>query len=247
MLGKLLFVMGFAGALLAQHTFTPADIEEGGRLFRSNCVGCHGPEGNMVDGVDLGHGKFRHATSEEGLIDIVLTGIPGTAMPPNGVTEFQAAAIIAYLRSIATEGRTVVRGDAGRGASIFANKGNCTQCHRVNGTGSRVAPDLSEIGRLRRVPELERSILEPDAEVLPQNRSYRVVTTSGETITGRLLNEDTFSVQMIDSSQHLRSFRRSNLREASFLEHSPMPSFRDKLSPDELDDLVAYLVSLKGI
>jgi len=246
MLGRLSIVLGLASTLLAQHTYTPEDIEEGGRLFRTNCVGCHGPEGNLVDGVDLGHGKFRHATTEEGLIDIVLTGIPGTAMPPNGVTSFQAGAIIAYLRSIATDGRSVVRGDAVRGASIFVNKGACNQCHRVNGDGSRVGPDLSEIGRLRRVTELERSILEPDAEVLPQNRFYRVTTNSGETITGRLLNEDTFSLQMMDSSEHLRSFRRSNLRETSFLEHSPMPSFRDKLSPGEVDDVVAYLVSLKG-
>ena len=246
LLGRVSIVLGFAGTLLAQHTYTPEDIEEGRRLFRTNCVGCHGPEGNLVDGVDLGHGKFRHATTEDGLIDIVLTGIPGTAMPPNGVTTFQAGAIIAYLRFIATEGRSVVRGDAVRGAAIFANKGSCTNCHRVNGNGSRVGPDLSEIGRLRRVTELERSILEPDAEVLPENRFYRVITNSGETITGRLLNEDTFSVQIIDSNEHLRSFRRSNLRESSFLEHSPMPSFREKLSPEELDDLVAYLVSLKG-
>jgi len=237
-----------AGALFAQHAYSPGDVEEGGKLFRANCVLCHGPNGDLVPGVDLGHGKFRRSSSEEGLIRIIQNGIPGTAMPPNNLQDFQAEIILAYLRSVATAGRSVSgNGDAARGKALFEGKGNCESCHRVNGNGSRVGPDLSEIGALRRTAELEQSLLDPNAEILPQNRYYRVVTRAGEAITGRLLNEDTFTVQILDSKEHLVSLQRSSLRESAFIESSPMPSYKDKLSSQEFADLIAYLSSLKGL
>lgn len=116
----------------------------------------------------------------------------------------------------------------------------------MNGIGSRVGPDLSEIGAFRRSIEMEMSLLEPDAEILPQNRFYRAVTNEGEIISGRLLNQDTFTVQILDSKERLLSLSRSKLREAGFMDHSPMPSYRDKLSSQKLADLIFYLTSLKG-
>ena len=234
--------------LLAQHTYTPADIQEGGRLFRVNCVLCHGPEGDQVAGIDLGHARFRQTYSDSALVKIIQSGIPGTAMPPHNLQGFQAEIIIAYLRSIATAGRsTLGNGDAARGKAIFEGKGACAQCHRVGMNGSRVGPDLSDIGALRRTAEIERSLLEPNEEVLPQNRYYRAVTKQGETITGRLLNIDTFTVQIMDSKERLVSLQRSNLRESAFVSDSPMPSCRDKLTTQELADVVSYLSSLKGL
>ena len=106
---------------------------------------------------------------------------------------------------------------------------------------------MSDIGALRRTAEIEQSILDPNAEVLPQNRFYRVVTKQGETITGRLLNLDSFNVLLLDSKERLLSLQRSNLREADFMKDSPMPSYRGKLSTQELADVVAYLNSLKGL
>jgi putative heme-binding domain-containing protein len=240
--------IAMAGALLAQHSYTPADIQEGGRLFRANCVLCHGPEGDQVAGIDLGHGRFRQTYSEDALVKIIQNGIAGTAMPPNNLQDFQAEIVVAYLRSIASSGRTVTgNGDAAKGKVLFAGKGNCASCHRVNGSGSRVGPDLSDIAALRRTVEIERSLLEPNEEILPQNRYYRAVTKQGETITGRLLNVDTFTVQMLDAKERLVSLQRQDLRESGFVNDSPMPSFRDKLSSQELADVVAYLVSLKGL
>ena len=201
----------------------------------------------MVDGVDLAHGKFRRSSSDAGVIKIIQQGIAGTAMPPHNLTDFQAGTIVAYLRSMGATRSVSDKGDAARGKVLFEAKGGCTGCHRVNGTGSRVGPDLSEIGALRRSVELAQSILEPNREVLLQNRFYRAVTKDGETITGRLLNQDSFTVQLLDSKERLLSLPRSNLREAGFLNDSPMPSYQGKLSATELDDLVAYLVSLKGV
>ena len=242
-----LFV-AMAGVLLAQHTYSPGDVEEGGRLFRANCVLCHGPDGDLVAGVDLGHGKFRRASTEEGLIRIIQNGIPGTAMPPNNIQDFQAEIILAYLRSVASAGHSSVSGgDPARGKVLFEGKGGCLSCHRVNGNGSRVGPDLSEIGALRRTGELEQSLLDPNAEILPQNRYYRAVTRKGDTVTGRLLNSDTFTIEILDSKEHLVLLQRSDLREAGFIDNSPMPSYRDKLTSQELADMVAYLSSLKGL
>lgn len=238
----------FAGGLYAQHSYTPADVEDGGRLFRGNCVGCHGSDGDLVPGIDLGHGKFQRAASDDDLVKIIRTGIPGTPMPPGNYTDFQASTIVAYLRSLASTGRgSGIAGDPARGQVLFAGKGACTTCHRIGTTGSRVGPDLTDIGSLRKPGALEASILNPNAEILAQNRYYRVVTKDGDIVTGRLLNRDTFSVQLLDSKEQIRSFEISNLREHGFLDKSPMPSYKDKLSPQEVADLVSYLGTLKGI
>jgi len=246
----LAFILAFLlapGTLSAQHEYTATDVENGGRLFLASCAGCHGPDGDGVAGVDLGRGQFRSASSDADLVRIIRTGIPNTAMPPNNISEVNAGNIVAYLRSIAAATRsTSAAGDAGRGQAIFEGKGDCASCHRVRGNGSRNGPDLTDVGGLRRAIELERSIVEPAAAVLPNHRFFRVVTRDGVAISGRLLNHDLFTVQLLDSKEQLRSFQKSNLREHAFVDSSPMPSYRDKLSAEELADLVSYLVSLKG-
>jgi putative heme-binding domain-containing protein len=219
---------------------------DGEQLYSANCVDCHGPDGDVVPGVDLGHGRFRRATTDPELVGIVLRGIPGTGMPPNNLTEAQASAIVQFLRAKASRAAASA-GNAANGRAIFAGKGNCTSCHRVDGVGNRTGPDLSEVGRLRHSTDIERSIVEPDFYIIPSNRFVRLVTRDGNTITGRLLNQDTFTVQVIDMKEQLQSLPRANLREFTFIDKSPMPSYRDKLSSQELTDLVSYLVSLKGI
>jgi len=236
-------------ALLAQRHYTPGDVQDGERLFLASCSACHGPEGDAVPGVDLGHGTFRHASTDDDLIRIIQKGIAGTAMPPNNFNNFQASTIVAYLRDMAESARrnTLSTGDAGQGKVIFEGKGACLTCHRVKGQGARLGPELTDIGALRRAVELEQSILDPDAEVLPQNRFFRVVTKNDATITGRLLNQDAFTVQLFDDKERMLSLSKSDLKEYAFLDKSPMPSYRGKLSPKELADIVSYLVSLKGV
>jgi len=238
--------LALSGPLVAQHD-TAADIEDGGRVFRDTCANCHGPDGDEVAGVDLGRGQLRRASTDEDLIRIVRTGIPGTPMPASNFSEEQARRVVAYLRSMASARRSPgTGGDAARGRAIFEGRGTCVACHRVQGAGARLGPDLTGIGSRRRAAELQDSIVDPDAEILAPNRSYRVVGPDGLTTTGRLLNLDTFSVQLLDSKEQLRSFMKADLREYGFVDKSPMPSYRDKLSPDELADVVSYLVSLKG-
>src|SRR5262245_48130553 len=150
------------------------------------------------------------------------------------------------LAGAATSLLAQTTGDAVRGKAIYDGKGACASCHRVNNVGSRLGPDLSEIGNSRAADHLQRSLVDPDAEILGTNRFYHVTTKDGVTTTGRLLNLDTFSIQMMDSKERLRTFVKSDLREHGFAEKSAMPSYKDKLTAPELADLVSYLTSLKG-
>ena len=239
----------WASLVCAQgHGYTPGDIEGGGQLYQANCTGCHGPEGDGVPSVNLGSGRFRRGTTDDELVKIILGGIPGTAMPPSSFSEGQAGTIVAYLRSLADSPvrGTTIPGDASRGKTLFEGKGQCVNCHSVAGVGSRAAPALTEIGSFRRAVELQRSIVEPGAEVRSDSRSVRVVMRDGATVTGRLLNQDTFTIQLLDSNARLRLIEKSSVREFTILKESPMPSYRDTLDAQELADVVTYLTSLKG-
>ncbi|HTA45592.1 MAG TPA: c-type cytochrome, partial [Bryobacteraceae bacterium] len=236
------------GCVFGQHSYTPIDVEDGGRLYRANCSICHGAEGNGVAGIDLGHNKFRRAKDDDDIATIIRTGIQGTAMPPNNFNDYQALTIVAYLRSLAAAtNATVSGGNPARGKAIYEGKGACASCHRIRGVGSRNGPDLSDIGTRRLAGEIERALVDPDKEVAEQNRHFRGITKDGATITGTLLNEDKYSVQILDSKDRLVSVQRSTLRESAIVDKSLMPSFKDKLSSGELADLVSYLVSLKGV
>jgi putative heme-binding domain-containing protein len=236
-----------AGALCAQQGYSPADVQAGKQLYRVNCTNCHGPNGDSVSGVDLGHGTFRRAATDNELVAIMVQGIMGTPMPPANLSDGQAHQIVAYLRSLAAATDTAgAKVNLAHGKALFESKG-CLNCHRVKDHGSRVGPELTGIGARRKRDEIERSIVDPNAEVLPENRYVQAVTRDGVTITGRILNEDTFSLQLIDSKEKLVSLQKADLSKFEFMKNSPMPSFRDKLSGDELSDLVGYLASLKGL
>ena len=232
--------------LRAQHN-TAQDIDDGGRVYRNTCANCHGPDGNEVAGIDLGRAVFKRAKTDEDLVQIIRSGVPGTGMPASDMPVAQAEQIVAYLRSVAATRRSATAsGNVDRGNDIFHGKGACTTCHRIDGVGARLGPDLSDIGRLRRALELETSIVEPGKEILYTNRMYEVVTKNGVTVTGRLLNLDSFTVLMLDTKEQLRSFEKAGLRDFGFVDASPMPSYKDKLNTQELADVVSYLVSLKG-
>ena len=241
----LLFLLAGSAPIVAQHA-TGSDVFSGEQAFQNSCANCHGKTGNQIANVDLGHGVFRKPYSDAELTDIVMKGIAGTAMPATpSMSREQAVQIVAYLRSRALVKDAGAGGDAARGKALFAGKGQCATCHRVNGEGSRRGPDLSKVGSLRNSSQLATSLLDPDSEVQPNNRSYSVTTRDGTRVGGRLLNHDAYTVQLLDDHEQLRSFQRSDLRSEAFMP-SPMPSVRGKLSDQEVADLVSYLTTLRG-
>jgi putative heme-binding domain-containing protein len=109
-----------------------------------------------------------------------------------------------------------------------------------------MAPDLSNIGTLRTASALQTSVLDPSRAMVPINRPVRAVTEDGRAINGRRLNEDTYTVQLVDDQGRLVSLVKADLRGYTILTESPMPAYKGKLSSAEVADLVAYLLSLKG-
>jgi putative heme-binding domain-containing protein len=136
-------------------------------------------------------------------------------------------------------------GESSRGRAIFEGKGACGTCHRVAGRGPRAAPDLSDIGVARAPAALERSLRDPSSAMLPINRPVRIVTKDGRTIRGRRLNEDSYTVQILDDEERLLSIAKSNVRTFDVDTKSTMPAYVDRLTKDEIADVVAYLITLR--
>jgi len=235
-----------AQAPLHDSQYADADIAYGAALYASKCVTCHGTQGDAIGGVNLRSGTFRNAVIDRDLDRFIRAGSPA-GMPPFALDAAEMAGIIAYLRNMnAFDTAAVKTGDVARGRAIFSGKGACTGCHRVGVSGSLVAPDLSDIGAVRSAGSLQRSLLDPASQTMPINRPVRVVTKDGTIVNGRRLNEDTYSLQIIDDREHLRAFVKTDLREYTISTTSPMPSYKTALSGDEIADVLAYLLSLKG-
>jgi len=225
-----------------------ADIEHGARLYAARCDLCHGPNGDGVSAVNLRSGKFRNATTDQQLSRVITDGFPNAGMPAFTLDPADLTGLIAYLRNMNSVDRGSLKaGDPARGRTIVETKGACLGCHRINGKGSRQAPNLSEIGATRSAGSIERSLVDPDSQMWPINRPVLIVTKDGRTIDGRRLNEDTYTVQITDEGGRLISLNKSDLRRIDVSTKSTMPSYRDRLTPDELADILTYLLTLKGL
>ena len=250
-----------------QHSYTPQEIEEGRKLYDANCGRCHGETGGGVAGIEL-FKQIRRANSDDDIARLIQAGIPGSTMPPQSFSTPQALTVVAYLRSMvgvtpaasgggATTGRganAAAGGVPGRGKEVFAGKGGCLTCHAAEGVGGTSGPNLSAagVGRGGRggphsvgPAARERSVLDPDGAIATPFRVFQVTPKTGTPVRGRLLNQDTFSVQLLDEGQNLRGFLKSDLKDSGFLP-SPMPSYRSRLTPQEVADVISYLLTLKG-
>jgi putative heme-binding domain-containing protein len=239
-----------AGAAAAQDhpgQYSASDVEAGARVYAAQCAQCHGQNGDMVSGVDLRRGQFRRASSDEDLAQTITAGVTAAGMPPFALPAPELTGVIAYIRAGFDRAGPAVRvGNPVRGRAIFDGKGGCAACHRVAGRGPRLAPDLSDIGIVRSPAALQRTLLDPSAAMLPINRPVRIVMRDGRVITGRRLNEDTYSVQIIDSNERLQSIEKRDVRTLDVSTQSPMPSYAKALTADELSDLIAHLLTLRG-
>jgi putative heme-binding domain-containing protein len=228
--------------------YEATDIEYGARLYSMHCINCHGENGDLMPQINLRTGRFPNSPSDRDLGDNIKNGIPGTAMIATAYTDSEITALVAYVRNIGSvDPGTVKLGDAERGRLLFEGKGDCASCHRVFGHGPRAAPELSNIGAIRTAAQLERSLLGIEGGLIPINRPVRLVMRDGTVINGRRLNEDRYTVQLVDERERLRSIDKAEIDRYDVLETSQMPAYRDVLNDDERADLLAYLLSLKGM
>ncbi|MEO8595234.1 MAG: c-type cytochrome [Candidatus Solibacter sp.] len=224
-----------------------ADPEAGRKLWSANCAVCHGEQGKGARGPDLTTGKFRHGGTDEDLFRAMTKGIPGSEMPGFPLSALESMQLVAHMRVLGRSALPApVGGDAARGRTLFAGSGQCTTCHRVQDTGAHIGPDLSDVGARLAPVALLAALLRPDETVRPEHYFVRVVTLDGRTVTGRRMNEDTYSVQLIDAQDRLTGIVKDEIKEYELIRKSAMPAYEGKLTPEQLSDLVAYLASLKG-
>jgi putative heme-binding domain-containing protein len=136
--------------------------------------------------------------------------------------------------------------DAAAGKAIFEGKGGCGACHSIGDRGASLGPDLGEIGIRRSTKSLRLSLIDPGAEIYPEYYTVVVITKGGETVQGLALNEDDLSIQIRDINGNPRSFLKDDIKSAHREQRSLMPSYAKRFSETEIDDVVAYLRTLKG-
>jgi putative heme-binding domain-containing protein len=235
------------------------NFDKGRHLFETQCASCHGPHGEGSKGPTLAQPTLPRASDEESLLRIISSGINGTEMPPARMERKDIELVAKYVKSLSSRPREHLSGAPERGARIYAEKGGCAQCHMIRGQGGDFGPDLGDVGRRRSPDYLRRSLVDPSADVpqsytpwraeisLPENFLYvRVVTRDGQEVAGVRVNEDTFSIQIREATGAIRSFFKSDLAELhKDFGKSPMPSYATALTKGELDDLVAFLASLR--
>ena len=248
-----LFLTGLAvmqaqhGSIVGTPFSTPQDVEEGKQSFKSQCAACHGLDasGGTV-APSLTSGAFKHGGSDEALFGVITKGVPGTAMTAFALEGKEVWQLIAFLRSvnIATAAGQAP-GDAAKGARLYASNG-CGNCHTNGNGGGFTGPDLSEIGSHRSLPQIQSSIVDPNAEVAPEYWSVTAKTKAGQSITGTRMNEDMDSIQIRERQGKLHTVLKADLAGFEIVRTSPMPSFKAKLNATELQDVVAYLASLRA-
>jgi putative heme-binding domain-containing protein len=223
---------------------TPADIAAGAKTFRSHCGPCHGLNAEGGRGPNLAAGVFFHGGTDAALLKNISDGIPGTEMPGLFYSPDRVWQVVAYIRSLHSGAGAKPSGDAARGEAVFQAK-KCAQCHRIAGEGGRLGPDLTLIGGTRSVAHLRQALLDPDADVRQRYWVVNASLKSGAALSGFLLNEDTYSVQFLDMAEKLQSVQKKDLAKFGVEKKSKMPSFKASLTERELEDLVAYLWSLR--
>jgi cytochrome c oxidase cbb3-type subunit III len=247
-LGIMLVGIGIVLAVPAaaqDHQYSAEQIQAGYRTYVSQCQLCHGFNGDGIAGVSLSRQQFPRAVTDDDIRKAITTG-NAAGMPPFALRAEELDGLLAFVRSGMDQVGTGFRlGDAAHGKAIYESAG-CAACHRLAGAGPRTAPALDDIGFMRRPGQILTSLMDPTKGTMPINRAVTIITSDGRTIQGRRFNEDTFSVQLIDQQENLRSIEKSDIRRYDVSMTSQMPSYRGRLNDAELADLLAYLVSLRG-
>lgn len=224
-----------------------AAVRDGMGIYRARCADCHGMDARGVRAPDLSQ-VWASGRTDDGLFRTLRTGVPGSEMPFVGerTPDENVWKILAYLRTLAAPAPSdPPRGNAENGARIF--RASCQSCHRVNGRGGRLGPDLSRIGSARARAAM---VMQIRGAVEDFKAGYEPVTLTapgGQEIHGVKKNEDMFSVQIMDTRERIQGYLKNDMRAVTNDRRSAMPAFGPERLPEgDLDDLLAYLATLRG-
>lgn len=240
-------------------------IKVGESQFRANCAFCHGLGARGGGrGPDLSRKPKKHGDSDQDLFNTINNGVPGTAMPPNGatqqgvgMTEQEIWQVITYIRSVEKTGTTLT-GNASHGRELFYGNAACSTCHMFQGKGGRLGPELTGVATARSTSYLVESLRNPSkrlaqgiSEAMKEfSTEYETVnaeTADGTRYQGTLLNEDSFTVQFLDTREQVHSFDKSSLKSLQISRQSLMPAYDEKMLPEkDLQDLLAFLFQQGG-
>jgi cytochrome c oxidase cbb3-type subunit 3 len=217
--------------------------------FNSTCAGCHGLDGRGSEKAPniAGNAKVQHLADAQ-LADIVKNGVPGTGMPASrSLTPAQVRSVVSYLRLLqGKDSAHALPGDAARGKDIFSGKGDCSSCHTISGAGGFLGPDLTTYASQISPQEILKALTNP-ARIAPAGFKAAAMTTrDGNRVEGIVRNEDNFSVQLQTQDGAFHFYQKADLQSFEYLTQSSMsmPSdFGTRLTRDELNDLISYLMS----
>ena len=231
--------------------------------FRANCAFCHGLGARGGGrGPDLTRVQKKHGNSDADIFRTISEGVPGTAMPPNGatqqgvgMTEEEIWQVVSYIRSVQVKSSPQATGNAVRGKELFSGSAACVTCHMMEGKGGRLGPDLTATSSARSVDYIVDSVRNPShrlaqglteamKEFSQEYETVNVVDERGQKFQGVVLNEDNFTLQMIDTREQIHLFEKEKLRSLDKSRESLMPKYDEKMLPEkDLQDIVAYLLS----
>jgi putative heme-binding domain-containing protein len=231
--------------------------------FRVNCAFCHGLSAKGGGrGPDLTKAQKKHGNSDADLFRTISQGVAGTAMPAGttggigvGMTDEEIWQVITYIRSVQVKVPEKPIGDAAHGKELYFGKARCATCHMVEGKGGRLGPDLTAVGTARSAEYIVDSVRNPSrrlaqgvAEAMkefPQEyETITVETSDGKRVTGVAMNEDSFTVQMMDADEKIYLFEKDKLKSFEKSRESLMPPYDVKmLSDQELNDIMAFLLN----
>ena len=221
-------------------------IRFGTGLFRARCADCHGMDARGVRSPDLTQ-VWASGRTDDGLFKTIKNGVPGTEMPANPrMFDQEIWQVLAYLRTLAASAPTdPPKGNAEHGQQLF--RANCGSCHRVNGTGGRLGPDLSRVGTSRTRDMMVKQIRGATEDFRPGYEPVTLTGSDGQAIKGVKKNEDNFSVQIMDTRERIQGYEKDKMKAVTNDTKSAMPAYgTDRLSASDLDDIIRYLQTLRG-
>jgi putative heme-binding domain-containing protein len=231
----------------------PQAIEAGKYHFRINCAVCHGLGARGGGrGPDLTRATKKHGSSDAEMFRTIHDGVPGTDMPAAlgsvGVEmkDVEIWQVIAYLRSIEVK-TPPPTGNRERGKELFYGSAGCSKCHMVEGKGGRLGPDLSGVGSSRSLESIIESIRDPNRQIASGYQTVSVETADGTHARGVIMNEDHFSLQMMDTSENILLLEKDKLRSFEKSSVSLMPPYgAAALNERDLNDILAFLLTAEA-